>query len=101
MAKREPEQRKGGRPRREDGPKMPYHEVDRLLVEGEAHGDAPAHDVVVHLGAVVADIRLLRAGALPAPMSVGAPMRLMGKGMALDQMSSAKAPVSVGVASKP
>ncbi len=35
MAKREPEQRKGGRPRREDGPKMPYHEVDRLLVEGE------------------------------------------------------------------
>lgn len=30
-----PEQRKGGRPRREDGPKMPYHEVDRLLVEGE------------------------------------------------------------------
>ena len=35
MVKREPEQRKGGRPRREDGPKMPYHEVDRLLVEGE------------------------------------------------------------------
>lgn len=35
MAKREPEQRKGGRPRRGDGPKMPYHEVDRLLVEGE------------------------------------------------------------------
>ena len=35
MAKREPEQRKGGRPRRDDGPKMPYHEVDRLLVEGE------------------------------------------------------------------
>jgi hypothetical protein len=30
-----PEQRKGGRPRREDGPKMPYHEVDRILVEGE------------------------------------------------------------------
>jgi len=35
MTKREPDQRKGGRPRREDGPKMPYHEVDRLLVEGE------------------------------------------------------------------
>lgn len=35
MAKRDPEQRKGGRPRREDGPKMPYHEADRLLVEGE------------------------------------------------------------------
>lgn len=35
MSKPEPEPRKGGRPRREDGPKMPYHEVDRLLVEGE------------------------------------------------------------------
>ncbi|GAB4214807.1 MAG: hypothetical protein OHK0013_39790 [Sandaracinaceae bacterium] len=35
MTESGPEQRKGGRPRREDGPKMPYHEVDRLLVEGE------------------------------------------------------------------
>jgi transposase-like protein len=35
MVEKAPEQRKGGRPRREDGPKMPYHEVDRLLVEGE------------------------------------------------------------------
>lgn len=29
------EQRKGGRPSKEAGPKVPYHEVDRLLVEGD------------------------------------------------------------------
>lgn len=30
-----PEKRKGGRPPREDGPKLPREEVERLLVEGE------------------------------------------------------------------
>jgi hypothetical protein len=37
MAKREPPStgKRAGRPRREAGPKMPYLEVDRLLVEGE------------------------------------------------------------------
>lgn len=30
-----PEKRKGGRPPREDGPKLPRDEVERLLVEGE------------------------------------------------------------------
>src|SRR5690606_22567767 len=29
------EQRKGGRPSKAAGPKVPYHEVDRLLVQGD------------------------------------------------------------------
>src|SRR5262245_47651853 len=35
MTQRAHDQRKGGRPRLEDGPKMPQATVDRLLVEGE------------------------------------------------------------------